>query len=328
MMNEEIRIVPTEPKYVEACAAIAVRAWEPIHESYKNCIGADLHDELMPTWREGKAQATRNIHATGNAVVALLGDQVVGYCSYKIEGILGEICGNSVNPDMRGRGIANKLYNRVLDIMREAGCKYATVNTGLDEGHAPARRAYNKAGFEKNLPSIEYFQRLDPNMEPYATSSDTVQIVPCEEKHLEDCKRITLTAWGIIHESYKNCIGEKMHDDLNVGWEESTVNSMLNAQRSGRGYVAIVDGKVAGFAAYRTEGKMGVVGRNAVDPAFRGRGIAKLLYGMLINRMIADGCVYAKVHTGLDEGHTGARRAYGKVGFEKNLPTIRYFREL
>lgn len=328
MMNEEIRIVPTEEKYVEDCARIAIRAWEPIHESYKNCIGADLHDELMPTWREDKAQSTRNILATGNAFVALLGDRVVGYCSYGIDGILGEIKGNSVDPDMRGMGIANKLYHAALDKMRADGCKYATVNTGLDEGHAPARRAYNKVGFEKNLPSIMYYQRLDPNMEPFATSSDTVQIVPCEEKHLADCKRITLTAWTIIHESYKKCMGEKMHDDLNAGWEEATVNSMLAAQRSGRGYVAIVDGKVAGFASYRTDGKMGVVSRNAVDPEYRGRGIAKLMYGMLINRMIADGCVYAKVHTGLDDGHAGARRAYGKVGFELNLPTIRYYQEL
>ena len=31
--------------------------------------------------------------------------------------------------------------------------EYATVGTGLNEGHAPARRVYEKAGFE---PVIEY----------------------------------------------------------------------------------------------------------------------------------------------------------------------------
>jgi hypothetical protein len=37
--------------------------------------------------------------------------------------------------------------------MREAGMTHATVGTGLNEGHAPARRMYEKAGFE---PVIEY----------------------------------------------------------------------------------------------------------------------------------------------------------------------------
>lgn len=37
------------------------------------------------------------------------------------------------------------------------GMKYATVSTGLDDGHAPARRAYEKMGFSKNLPSVKYY---------------------------------------------------------------------------------------------------------------------------------------------------------------------------
>ena len=38
--------------------------------------------------------------------------------------------------------------------------KPITVTTGLDDGHAPARRAYEKAGFEKNLPSLTYYKKL------------------------------------------------------------------------------------------------------------------------------------------------------------------------
>ena len=125
-----------------------------------------------------------------------------------------------------------------------------------------------------------------------------------------------------------NQYGKEMHDQIHAGWEEQLVKNLAAAQMAGRGYVAIVDGKVAGFAAYRLDGKMGVVARNAVDPVYRGRGIAKLMYGKLINGMIAEGYQYARVHTGLDEGHTGARRAYGKVGFQRNLPSTVYYREL
>jgi hypothetical protein len=44
--------------------------------------------------------------------------------------------------------------------MKEQGVKVATVLTGLDEGHAPARRAYEKIGFEKNLKHITYYKKL------------------------------------------------------------------------------------------------------------------------------------------------------------------------
>jgi hypothetical protein len=36
----------------------------------------------------------------------------------------------------------------------------ATVGTGGDRSHAPARRAYEKAGFIVGLPSIYLYQRL------------------------------------------------------------------------------------------------------------------------------------------------------------------------
>jgi hypothetical protein len=44
--------------------------------------------------------------------------------------------------------------------MREAGMKVATVGTGGDASHAPARAAYEKIGF-RPLPTIWYSQSLD-----------------------------------------------------------------------------------------------------------------------------------------------------------------------
>jgi GNAT superfamily N-acetyltransferase len=67
---------------------------------------------------------------------------------------------NAVSLDFRGMGIGTKMYEFVLDKMRTEGMKYASVSTGLDDGHAAARRSYEKAGFEKNLPSIKYFMEL------------------------------------------------------------------------------------------------------------------------------------------------------------------------
>jgi hypothetical protein len=44
--------------------------------------------------------------------------------------------------------------------MREAGMKAVKVNTGLDDAHAPALRAYEKADFERSLPSVMYYRAL------------------------------------------------------------------------------------------------------------------------------------------------------------------------
>lgn len=324
---KRIQIVPFEEQYIEACARIGVQAWEGVHEAYIACIGEDIHEAAMGSWRQAKELSVQALQA-GSGLVALLDGKAAGYISFKAKGITGKITDCAVAPELWNGGIGDRLFKAALDALRGAGCKYAAAEPGLEDYFAAARRLCRKNGFEKDLPSITYYQTLDPEMEPYATQSDTVQVVPCEEKHLEDCARITLTAWNIIHDSYISCIGEKMHNEVFAGWQESTVNSTKNQQMSGNGYVALVDGKVAGFASYRTDGKLGVVSRNAVDPAFRGRGIAKLLYGTLINCMIADGYRYAKVHTGLDEGHTGARKAYGKVGFERNLQASCYYREL
>jgi hypothetical protein len=38
--------------------------------------------------------------------------------------------------------------------MRDAGMKVATVSTGGDPSHVPARRAYRKARFDVEIPSV------------------------------------------------------------------------------------------------------------------------------------------------------------------------------
>ena len=51
------------------------------------------------------------------------------------------------------------MYRHVLDEMRAQGARYATAETGGDASHAPARRAYEKAGFVA-VPTVHYFMKL------------------------------------------------------------------------------------------------------------------------------------------------------------------------
>lgn len=324
---ENLKMTPLEEKHIPECLEIARKAGEIFHASYKTRLGEQLDSKLHSNWQEDEKEIICKA-LSGDALMALDGDKVVGYAAYTLNPVIGVIGENAVDPAYWDKGVAAKLYEAILDLARKAGCKYANVKTSLDESNGPMLEALKSLGFEKHQPGVRYYQMLDLEADPYPTQSELVQVIPCEEQHVDDCVRIALIAWGIIHESYKNCIGEKTHDDLMTGWEVSLERDIRKMQTTGDCYVAIVDGKVAGFAAYRLDGKMGVLSRNAVDPEYRGRGIAKLMYGLCMNKIREAGCDWATVHTGLDDGHAGARRAYSKVGFEKNMPYTRFYMAL
>ena len=65
----------------------------------------------------------------------------------------------AVHPEYQKRGIAAQLNQAALDAMKAAGVKLAIVETGGDDGHAPARKAYEKAGYT-GLPIVRYFKEL------------------------------------------------------------------------------------------------------------------------------------------------------------------------
>ena len=64
------------------------------------------------------------------------------------------------SPEYKKKGIGSMLYQKMMDSMKAEGFQYVSVSTGLDDAHAPARKAYERAGFQKNLPSVRYFQKL------------------------------------------------------------------------------------------------------------------------------------------------------------------------
>lgn len=73
---------------------------------------------------------------------------------------VGEIGLNAVDPDHAGQGLGSQLYAFAIDHMRTVGMKVATVGTGGDASHAPARRAYQKAGFTAVLSNQWLYKTL------------------------------------------------------------------------------------------------------------------------------------------------------------------------
>jgi GNAT superfamily N-acetyltransferase len=76
---------------------------------------------------------------------------------------IGTIGNNAVDPDSGLKGIGQQMYRHVLAWFRSEGMRYAKVQTGLDEGHARARRAYERAGFDRSLPTVTYYRSLEPS---------------------------------------------------------------------------------------------------------------------------------------------------------------------
>jgi len=65
----------------------------------------------------------------------------------------------AVDPDAQDRGTGTALTEFATGWLRDAGMRIAMVETGGDDGHAPARRVYEKADYVL-LPVARYFKAL------------------------------------------------------------------------------------------------------------------------------------------------------------------------
>jgi ribosomal protein S18 acetylase RimI-like enzyme len=162
-MQPSIR--PFEDRDAEAVVGLSLRAWAPAYASLERVLGPEIFRRQHADWRQDQRRAVEEVLAAnkGNVWVAEAGAGVVaGFVAiepdHPEEG-MGEISMLGVDPDRQGTGIGTALTLFALERLREAGMGVAMVETGGDPGHAPARRAYEKAGFAL-LPIARYFKNL------------------------------------------------------------------------------------------------------------------------------------------------------------------------
>lgn len=164
MAGDGVRIRDLRPEDVDRIGEIAVAAWEPAYEHYRENMGEELFSAAYGDWRAYKSSQVESncLEAPDDVLVATLDGDVVGFVTFRIDDDtgIGEIGNNAVHPDAQGGGIATELYERTLDVFRDRGAEFAQVSTGLTPEYAPARRAYEKVGFDIERPTVTYYQYL------------------------------------------------------------------------------------------------------------------------------------------------------------------------
>lgn len=153
------RIRPFVEDDMPAIVDLSLAAWEPVFVSFEQVLGPRIFALIYPDWRKSQQEVVEKICRAGentHVLVADRDDRAMGFLVYESRGDTGEVLLLAVHPDDQNRGIGTALNVAALAEMKRAGVKLVEVGTGGEEGHAPARRAYEKAGYTA-LPLVRYY---------------------------------------------------------------------------------------------------------------------------------------------------------------------------
>lgn len=157
-----MQIRPYEQRDLEAVVDLSLRAWAPVFVSIEAALSPEVYQEFYPDWRVSQRNAVEAACAD-EAYNVWVGDDrglVVAFVAVKIHSEqLGEIHMLAVDPQYQRRGMGVELTRFALAWLASEGIAIAMVETGCDPGHAPARRTYEKCGFDL-LPAARYFKKL------------------------------------------------------------------------------------------------------------------------------------------------------------------------
>lgn len=164
-MIDNCTIRAFEPGDLERLQEIREAAFAPVFRSFRELLGEEIASVALAKEEIEQAKLLDEIckGEPGREVYVVECDGgIVAFCGLYLntETKVGEIDLNAVHPDHQGQGIGSHMYAFVLDRLKEAGMVVATVGTGGDASHAPARRAYEKAGFGPSIPNVYLYRSL------------------------------------------------------------------------------------------------------------------------------------------------------------------------
>ena len=147
-----------------AIVRFSLLAWEPVFTAWQQILGPKLYPiAIYPDWHKSQKEQVEKVCTDEklNTWIAIVDENVVGFVAYGLDekSKTGEVQMLAVHPEYQNHGIGTELNYFALQKLKDAGMKLAVVGTGGDEGHAPARRSYEKAGYTA-LPLVRYYKEL------------------------------------------------------------------------------------------------------------------------------------------------------------------------
>jgi len=143
----------------DAAEFIRQVAFEPVFASFKRILGYEIYNLAQAKEDESQGNILASLFEASSGwelYIAEYAGNPVGFLSLKLDSNtkVGEIGLNAIHPKNAGIGFGTQMYEFALERMEKAGMKVATVATGGDPSHEPARIAYRNAGFDKEIPSV------------------------------------------------------------------------------------------------------------------------------------------------------------------------------
>lgn len=159
-----VRIRPAANGDTEALVRLSLSAWAPVFASFRRVLGPAIYALIYPDWQEQQRDVVERVCNDGERMtvwVAEVDGTVAGFIAYTLNAAekTGTVELLAVHPEYQNKGIGTELNVFALERMKERGMKLAAVSTGGDPGHAPARRAYEKAGYTA-FPQVWYYKGL------------------------------------------------------------------------------------------------------------------------------------------------------------------------
>ena len=164
-MTPDLSLRPFAPGDLAALQRIRAAAFAPVFAALRAMVGEEIAALALAAAEAEQAALLDEICAEGSGHhvrVVSLGEVPIGFVSFTVDAAsrTGEIGLNAVHPDHAGRGVGGWMYGEALAAMKALGAALAAVGTGGDPSHAPARRAYEKAGFGPAIPSVHLYRLL------------------------------------------------------------------------------------------------------------------------------------------------------------------------
>ena len=161
---DDLTLRPFVDGDLPALHRIRAAAFAPVFRGFREAVGAEIAAVALADAEAVQARHLDELSASADQhlLVVERAGEIVGFVAFSVDAAkrTAELGLNAVAPEHAGRGVGSWMYREVLDRMRALGAATVEVGTGGDAAHAPARRAYEKAGFGPAIPGVHLYRKL------------------------------------------------------------------------------------------------------------------------------------------------------------------------